>query len=685
MSNTPSTPFAVSWIGGLTALLAWLAGRFLPYQGEAFDQAAYFFLGAGLPLAALALYFAPKRLGVAIQSGLADLFPVLTAMVLRAHWSPMLLVLAALQVVVAKVTVRGEEPRSFGVMTAGVFAGWLAAAGLLWWRNWGQLETEPLAWLILALLIVAVTYACFEKPRSSIGWRRFRHGAWVVWAALFALASSRLQIDIGHGGFLAGVIGAQRQGGWLLWDVPSQYGFLSLLFLSWIPAADPWQSVVIGNSLLLWVSAVVLHRRLLGLLPGPVGAVVAGALAFAAVLMIPGWAPDIIGPNRMPSVGAFRFIWSYLLLELVVEVHSQAEAETRRRRLLFLGCVGWVLGCLWSSESALASSAIWLPGYAWTVWHRPVVKNRASSLALPFGFGAVAFAAIWLIYRVRLGHGPDWVGFADYLRTYQAGFGALVANWNGAVSFLVGALALAGAGAVLVLRWSPQRLAVSLGAIALIVTCSSYFVLRSHESNASNLVPLLLLGAVTAVFIVPEELGLEVAHLKLGLVPFLVVPLFGAYGEWPKVSRYFGTLVGPHLFSDVQQTLPTMPDEVKKLLQRAGIDERTPIVVVQQNLLSQWRTNFWLPLAPAGQFSILPEDRRTLYLERFTERVKSGGWILVPRLFDEVKVPMFLITAEEPMVSPRLWLLPRLAKTHRVARELSSENWVLLQVERMPP
>ena len=47
-----------------------------------------------------------------------------------------------------------------------------------------------------------------------------------------------------------GPVELMLQGGYLLWDTPSQYGFLNTIFIYLMPFDDPWMKLYYLNSLL---------------------------------------------------------------------------------------------------------------------------------------------------------------------------------------------------------------------------------------------------------------------------------------------------------------------------------------------------------------------------------------------------------------------------------------------------
>jgi hypothetical protein len=65
-----------------------------------------------------------------------------------------------------------------------------------------------------------------------------------------------------HWTFFVGPAEDVRQGGSLLWDVPSWYGFLDILLLASLPTDSCWQSMYLMNSSSLFISAVVVYSVL---------------------------------------------------------------------------------------------------------------------------------------------------------------------------------------------------------------------------------------------------------------------------------------------------------------------------------------------------------------------------------------------------------------------------------------
>src|SRR5262249_21237705 len=116
-----------------------------------------------------------------------------------------------------------------------------------------------------------------------------------------------------HWGVFTGPADTVRQGGWLLWDVPATYGFLSTLAIAGVPTASVWDGFFLLNSAACFAAMAVLFLFLRARLDPLAAAVV----SLAAVVWLPGHTAGG-GVLATPNAGAFRFVWCQLLLGLAV-------------------------------------------------------------------------------------------------------------------------------------------------------------------------------------------------------------------------------------------------------------------------------------------------------------------------------------------------------------------------------
>ena len=230
-----------------------------------------------------------------------------------------------------------------------------------------------------------------------------------------------------HWGAFVGPAEAVRQGGWLLWDVPFHYGFLSTLSLLALPVPNAWQSLYLFNAIGSALQALFLFVVLRAVRPTVVGTLVAAAVSRCSRLLVAKLAARrFTPPHYHPSVGVFRYGWCYVLVGVLLLERRQAPRSRAQQGVLLAGCVSWLLAVLWSAESAFYGSAIWLPAFGLIVLRDAGVFDGArdwrrilSWLAVPPLLLAATVGGLVGLYRQFLGHGPDLRAYVDAALSYS--------------------------------------------------------------------------------------------------------------------------------------------------------------------------------------------------------------------------------------------------------------------------
>jgi hypothetical protein len=526
-------------------------------------------------------------------------------------------------------------------------------------------------------------------------------------AALTVLGLASLRVDpfpgyaFHHWSAIVGPAELVRQGGSLLWDVPSQYGFLSTLTVAGLPTANVWQALYILNSLMLFFSAAFLFLMLRSFQPGVVGALSALAVTLAAVLLIPGFAPAAIGPWAFPAVGAFRFFWCYALLAVLVwESRTIIGGRAQFAALLF-GNVVWVVGSLWSVESSTYCAAIWLPALCVMIWRRISARLSKESgvwrraphcipwLVLPVGMLTVSLAAIHVYYTCALGHGPDWIAWTEYARAFAGGYYAMPIDPRGTIWTLLFVFGVISCATVVYLARHQfgDRLALLCGAWGALWAVSSYFVSRSHENNGTCLSPFLCLAIAIVLSVFVERMpGHPFGHLlRISVAPLFTLLIAVTFGDRLIRGNFLHDLPRGYVLH-VERRLPVIDSGLAKLLAEAGITPRDPLVFLESEatqsvLLAAWPSGrrppeastytAWLPVAPAVLLAPLPEQRRRVYCARFAERTRMNGWLIQPR---------------GPVNPSMTWYLDQIRETHVVGEpSYQNEQWQVQWVEYKSP
>jgi hypothetical protein len=429
--------------------------------------------------------------------------------------------------------------------------------------------------------------------------------------------------------------------------VPAQYGFLSELTIAWIPTPSPWEGLFILNSVMSFLLAATVFVLLRNLGRGFLNLLMSFGVALVAGFLRPGFGSQLIGPIGYPSTGGFRFLWCVGLL-LILLLIVRVQSPRTRLAILVAGNLVWVVGVLWSAESAIYSTFVWLPGYFLMLvaerWHEPRIRRRLLSIAgltaVPLLFLAVALTVVVIVYEIGLGQAPDPFAFVEFGLTYQSGFGVWPIDPGGPgwVLFLAYVATLA------TLAWNHRRqpMAVSVALVAtaaMVYATSSYFVGRSHPNAVWNLAPQICIALAVALVLADRARHAEPMPLLLRLAsaPVFVVLIVGSLGEHGPAADYVlrpqndilridahlpATDPGLALLLDAH----VKPGERVAYLGAGGDPALSPYLFAGTEQPNG--APLWLPLVPFSAVNILTPSRRTLYLDRFIGSHPVGGWLI---------------------------------------------------------
>jgi uncharacterized membrane protein (UPF0136 family) len=725
------------WASGLALLCILLGnllwGRGLHLEGESFEWAIYLTLGTIFPALLLFLTlrkrFFPAQSSPAQTSVLALGLLLLAASVvfiLRQHQYTAF-ALSIVHLLLITLSLKGARPRIKPVsMLIGflvVVIAWTVSARLLWWSSFGAwfFDTDSRAEVVyrflVCLLSLFLIYVNLDEKNRWVASGRFRFQRVATAAAVLIIAVASVRSDqlfnamsYSHWGVVVGPAEMVRQGGWLFWDVPSQYGFLNILLVAILPVKSVWQSTYIINSLLLFLSALFLFFLLRSVRPGLINFCFALLVTLSAVFLIAGWPPALLGPQVFPSLGPFRFIPCYALL-LVLLWDFKRSAEGLNWRIPLVGCFVWLVGTLWSSESAVYCAAIWLPSYALIIYRNVggarKEKKPGKSLARTILFWAmlppvILGAAVGLIaiyYSIGLGHAPDWHGFYEYSFAFTGGFLSIPMDMSGPVWVIFLVFAALSTVAAYFMRDGLRHRAMSLiaGTWGALWAVSSYFVSRSHPNNATVLSPMLCMAiGVILYLLAAHKLTDWWARLvKMSLVPVLTMLLTVTFGNTSFLRLY---LASPKIGyeRDINSHLPQLDPSLLELLKTAEVKPGDALVYSAIRFkavepaadglkhdggvmppawplddgehFASYKT--WLPTMPFVLFDPLPPARKQIYMARFSARRRAGGWLIQNK--------------REAPYTASTWFYNQLIKTHAPARMFENNDWQLIWFEYKP-
>ncbi len=634
---------------------------------ESVEWSLFLLLGLGFPVVAAAAGWFAARIAPSRRRTVS----ILAAIVVIgfALWSYVIFglvaFLASIGLAGVCVTVvgwsRGEGDSSIAtkenlIAVIVLTAVWESVLKLASWTTGAGWITQSMRTPVLAILVAAasaVTIGALADKPTSDSESRF-HFKWVdalpvIVFAILAFSTTPI-IEFYHWSFWVGPVESIRQGGWLLWDVPSQYGFLSVFLPSLLPTANGWESIYLFQAGLYLVTAIAIYVAIASLRPGIVPRIVAFAFTATAYFFRPRTFPLIIPAQDTPAGGPMRFFWCYAMLGVLVWKYYRGD-KVRDRTFAIVGCTVWLVSVAWSAESAIYTTVAWAAAYTVFLLQRffaarssgPAsehrVRNLIAGFAVPILAIVIGIAVVTVIYKAGDGHAPDWKSYYEYALLFSGGYSALPADPRGAVWYLVVLFIIASGIVVRFLSRDPAspKLVVAVGAWGTIWAISSYFVSRSHPVNLLSLIPLLMFSTVVMLHLLRYEL-LDgwTSILTMVTAPLIAMPivLTLAHAGFPNLLFREQSPI-----SKLTVQVPAMEPSLAQLARTAGVRPSDRIFYVSEGkfLTPRWpdlnsdgtAQIDWHPWAPEPfeLVSTLPAARRDTYITRFQRRFNEGGWI----------------------------------------------------------
>ncbi|MGO8670406.1 MAG: hypothetical protein ACLQVD_03430 [Capsulimonadaceae bacterium] len=504
--------------------------------------------------------------------------------------------------------------------------------------------------------------------------------AFALWdfavAILFLLASFRTAglfefASFHHWGVCVGAAQMVRQGGWLLWDVPSQYGLLYTLSVAWLPIKSVWTSLHCLSGFCQTCTAFGLYCVIKRIQPGFASRVFAAGLVLSIVYVMAPHYIDTLGPQMFPSVESYRFIWVYGAIALILLDYRRILRGQQTTRMLVAGCVCWLAGVFWSFESAYFTSATWLPAFYLAVWQRAQLGRQRSSVPTgPLHLNAarrdmialaltppmlllIGIGSIDAVYLLGLHHLPDWAAYVEFVRSFGNGFGGWALDRQGSI-WVVFICCIAPATVALALfirdRVDPA-VPVLIAAAAMVLSVGSYCMDRSHPNNILNILPFCVLAGALSIRLAHTHLeapatsreGVEARNpstvplfVRTCLIPIFAVCLVAGVHTPAQVLAWVHSTLVPPVMS-VDSRLPALDPEAVRLMHFAGVGPSDPLFFYDINLPKRdgirpdaGPHRSFVPYGPLAALDPLPPARGRLYLRRFTDRVRLSGWVLIP-------------------------------------------------------
>jgi hypothetical protein len=455
---------------------------------------------------------------------------------------------------------------------------------------------------------------------------------------LMVLASYK---DVHHWSYFLGPVYTVLDGGHLLWDVPSQYGFLNIFSVVTLSRVSGLNPEITMCHLLVLLEALgfcltcYLFRFRLGL-----STLVSASVAATFHFCLPGWIEMYSGPAYIPSSSAFRFFPSIAaLLSFAKVVHHPSRAW-----LIFSGVL-IAISSLWSAESCLYAGAPILTFLFFDFFRKPRLAFFVSpAIQVCVGAGVLAGGGIGL-YALSLPHGIDLHAFYEYAEAYATFSGTLPMEadlWTGLFVFL---LSISYLTARLSFKEGGNHAAHGPMIFVYVVCIATYFVARSNYRNVHNIIPWALTALATIVA-APESV---IRHIQKTLVLTLGALSMGFfiayYSQGHNPNRITDRYKGLHVYVPLE--FETLTPGVAQAA-REAVGSSAFTVINDRALFAQTPElgsyGHALPISPLMHFFLLGDARCRLYTQRMVERVPRSYVLCqdricpgIPYVFEKMK------------------------------------------------
>ena len=543
----------------------------------------------------------------------------------------------------------------------------LIISRIAWWQDLGVLVAGDLYTFIVFFLILALSVFCILRADfENISQEKYFTGILKTTISLCvffvaAIACRKMNLmQIHHWGCYTGTAELIRQGGYLLWSVPSQYGFLSILSIAFFPLESCWEAFWTIQLIFLVSSSMMVFYVLYSFSKTKLNYILSLITTLCAVFLFPGWVPDLLGVNYFPSVGPFRFFWLYSIIFFIV-IQWQRKFIKNQKYENYFGSFIWIIGCLWSFESAYYVSFVWFfylffnsLVYAEGKGQKGIIKTLCQNFIIPALFFLTSASMICCFYWIIMSELPDIYSYVEHALSFKSGFGGLSMSLRGGFGLLLLILVFIIADIVYIYRTPgcnkkviPFLAALYAGLWAFI----SYFVGRSHENNISNLIPLIVF-ITGSLLLIRKKDGMESATLfKLAAIQLYTIIVTLTIGNFTGLRNFLPIIKTENI--NIESTLPDPDPEISAAMVSAGITLKDSIIYIDKIILlgnnKNERYHYWLPVNPATIYDPLNKERTKIYIQRFSRQFRSGGYLITRGDDDYLKIESAIQSFYDPI------------------------------------
>jgi len=494
-------------------------------------------------------------------------------------------------------------------------------------------------YLIIIFIIITLLFFIFFKKNYQIS--ILNKYWWFLPSIIFFLesfsTSSYFLKESGgamlHWQLFIGVLQMMSQNGYLLWDTPSQYGFLSLLALYLMPFNDPWLKVYILNGLLNFVVGILFFKLFWNNNKNIAWYIISLLITWFLVYVISGGG-NFENASAVPSDRPLRFIWLFIISYSLL-ILSDKKID---KQLMFIVPI-WLAGFMWSIESAFYVSCTLFPYIIYLLFFSELsIKEKVITISSFLVSLIVAIIFISTYYYVNIGNLPDFYSFIEYAISWTGGFFSTRINSIGVIWIPIILLSWIMIEILCCKKNKEKFLLISFWS-GLWAVCS-YAIGNSDDVNMFRHTYIYFFFFILVI----NKINLDKYKVSL-LLPIFFSFIFFTFSSLTFYIHIYKTISNQNY--NLKNTKFEILDEYNEILSYIK-PEDTPLIYIEtgryrffnpQKMYIDKETgkeialtdNIWLPLNPSFVMDPLTNDRMEVYMRRWMERNNySKGWIISP-------------------------------------------------------
>ena len=515
---------------------------------------------------------------------------------------------------------------------------WISLFDLNNWVNYRLSLVNEFYYMLLASIFVLFFINYFYEKlelRPSLIFARLsilRLGMDSAAVSLFVILSFRFdslfQLDSSYNWeYFVGVIRGLNGGGILLFNIPSQYGFLNLILASKLSLSSEWQAFYLFQSLLLFIVASSIYVGFRTLYKFKLGTYLFTIVSICLGLFFAD--TSLIGPYLFPSSSVTRFFWVYIFLC----VAWISPTFSKFQSWFYAAC--WPIAFLWSAESAFYSTSIIGFMIVGLMYQRnPLAKIYIQKLLFS---ATLAMLILYYIYWLQYGMTPEILNLFEFALGYASGYGALKLPNNGP---LMMPLLIFVAILIVLHKLSKQQgsekkflipLFVSLGCIW---SVSSYYIGRPAHQNITALIPIFS----TVLYFSSSLVKIRSTHwqsiyLRAIALPFFFIVIIRIFMPgWTDIFYRFKAFT-----ANIEDELPVANNNYKQLIESVDLKKIKSVAYLGEevsppllrNELGWLNHEVWIPVPLYLLYPPTSHPTRLSYLRKyFCVQSSPGGAII---------------------------------------------------------